>query len=172
MRFYEIKKGNHYASISIFEKIGGIGWKIKTLSVRFVFRKECWWAPPRNQDDYDLNKLAGIGFGTNHHNNSVRLAWVPDFESQGMIKVYGYTYDEKKAGQKFTMTFIKSVHVQDTITGKIDSRDGGYFITVNDVTIRMDNVNSDPNLCFKLYPYFGGNNTAPHDMVIELEMNG
>lgn len=171
MKFYQIKKGNHYASMSFFEKIGGIGWKISNLSVRFIFRKECWWGPPRNQDDLDLNKLAGIGFGTNHHNNSVRLAWVPDFDNQGMIKVYGYTYDEKKTGQKFTMTFIKSVHVQDTITGKIECRDGGYFITVSDVTIRMDNVNADPNLCFRLYPYFGGDNTAPQDMVIELEMN-
>jgi hypothetical protein len=171
MRFYLIKKGNHYASMSIFEKIGGIGWNIRTLSMRFVFRQECWWAPARNQDDYDLNKLAGIGFGTNHHNNSVRLAWVPDFENQGMIKVFGYTYDEKKVGQKFSMTFIKSVHVLDTITGKIESRDGNYYITVNEVTIQMENVNSDPNLCFRLFPYFGGNNTAPHDMVIELEMN-
>jgi hypothetical protein len=171
MRFYLIKKGNHYASMSFFEKIGAIGWNIRTLSVKFVFRKECWWAPPRNQDDHDLNKLAGIGFGTNHHQNSVRLAWVPDFENEGMIQVYGYTYDEKTEGQKLTMTFIKSVRVLETNTGKIESRDGVYYITVNDVTIRMDNVNPDPNLCFRLFPYFGGNNTAPHDMTVELEMN-
>ena len=157
--------------MSIFEKIGAIGWKINTLSMRFVFRTACWWGPPRNQDDYDLNKLGGIGYGTNHHNNSVRLAWVPDFGNQGMINVYGYTYDEKKEGQKQTSVFIKSVHVQDTITGKIESKSGSYFITVNDVTIKMDNINADPNLCFKLFPYFGGNNTAPQDMVIELEMN-
>ena len=93
--------------MSIFEKIGGIGWKIKTLSLRFVFRNECWWAPARNQDDLDQNKLAGIGFGTNHHNNSVRLTWVPDFDNPGMIRVSGYTYDEKKEGQKFTITEIK-----------------------------------------------------------------
>ena len=171
MRFYLIKKGNHYASMSIFEKIGSIGWGIKTMSLRFVFRPECWWAPPRNKDDYDQNKLAGIGFGANLHSNSVRLTWVPDFENQGMIKVFGYTYDEKKTDPKFTSAFIKSVHVQDTITGKIESRDNSYFITVNDVTIRMDNVNSDPKLCFRLFPYFGGNNTAPQDMTIELEMN-
>ncbi|MDP1621361.1 MAG: hypothetical protein Q8M08_03390 [Bacteroidales bacterium] len=171
MRFYRIKKGNHYASISIFERIGAIGWKINTLSLRFVFRKECWWAPPRNQDDYDLNKLAGIGFGTNHHNNSVRLAWVPDFVNEGMINLYGYTYDEKKEDPRATSVFIKSVHVQDTITGKIECKDNGYFITVNDVTVRMDNINRDPNLCFKLFPYLGGNNTAPHDMTIELEMS-
>jgi len=171
MRFYQIKKGNHYASMSIFEKIGAIGWNVKTLSMRFVFRKECWWATPRNQDDYDQNKLAGIGFGTNHHNNSVRLTWVPDFDNQGMIKVYGYTYDEKKQDPKFAMTFVKSVHVQETVNGRIESRDGGYFITVADVTVKMDNVNNDPGLCFRLFPYFGGNNTAPNDMVIELEMN-
>jgi hypothetical protein len=171
MRFYLLKKGNHYASMSIFEKIGAIGWKMNNLSMQFVFRKECWWGPPRNQDDYDQNKLAGIGFGTNHHNNSVRLTWVPDFDNPGMIKVSGYTYDEKKEGQKFTIAFIKSVHVEDNITGRIECRDGGYFITVNDVTIRMDNVNADPNLCFRLFPYFGGNNTTPHDMVIELGMN-
>ena len=69
MRFYEIKKGNHACSMSFFEKLGGIGWKIKSLTLRFSFRKECWWAPARNQDDLDQNKLAGIGFGTNHHNN-------------------------------------------------------------------------------------------------------
>jgi hypothetical protein len=172
MRFYLIKKGNHYASMSIFEKLGAIGWNIRTLSMRFIFRNECWWSPPRNTDDHDLNKLAGIGFGTNHHNNSVRLAWVPDFANPGMINVYGYTYDEKKEGQKHTSVFIKSVHVQEPVTGKIESREGKYFITVKDVTVTMDNVKSDPNLCLRLFPYFGGNNTAPHDMVIELEMNG
>jgi hypothetical protein len=171
MRFYLIKKGNHYASVSIFEKIGAIGWNFKSLSMRFIFRSECWWAPPRNQDDNDLNKLAGIGFGTNHHKNSVRLAWVPDFGNHGMINVYGYTYDEKKEGQKLTMAFIKSVHVLETNTGRIESSDGVYFLTVNDVTIQMNNLNSDPGLYFKLFPYFGGNNTAPHNMTIELEMN-
>jgi hypothetical protein len=170
MRFYQIKKGNHYASMSIFEKIGAIGWKKNALSLRFSFRESCWWAPARNQDDYDQNKLAGIGFGTNHHNNSVRLTWVPDFGNPGVIKVSGYTYDEKKEGQKFVITYIKSVHVGEMVNGKIESREGSYFITVNDVTVRMDNVNSDPKLCFRLFPYFGGNNTAPQDMVIELEM--
>jgi hypothetical protein len=172
MRFYLIKKGDHYASMSIFEKIGAIGWNIKNLSLRFIFRKECWWAPPRNQDDYDQNKLAGIGFGANHHANSVRLVWVPDFEKEGMINVSGYTYDKKKEGQKFTIVYITSVPIGEPVEGKIESRDGGYFITVKDKMVRMDNVNSDSKLCFRLFPYFGGNNTAPHDMVIELEMKG
>lgn len=171
MRFYEIKKGNHYCSMSVFEKIGAIGWKVKTMDLKFSFRSECWWAPPRNTDDLDLNKLAGIGFGPNHHNNSVRLAWVPDFDNQGVIKIFGYTYDEKNEGPKFEYLFIKSVNVLEPCTGKIESRDGAYFLTVNGTTVQMANQKADPNLCFRLYPYFGGNNTAPHDMTIELEMN-
>jgi hypothetical protein len=165
---YLIKKGNHYASVSIFRKIGGIGWKITSLKMRFVFREECWWAPPRNNDDNDLNKLAGIGFGTNHHSNSVRLAWIPDFTSRGVIKIYGYTYDGKKEAPQFVSQYITSVHTGETCEAAIESH-GNYDITVNKVTIHMDNIRQDPNLCFHLYPYFGGNNAAPHDMIIDLE---
>ena len=168
MKPYLIKNGNHYCSISIFERIGGIGWKITSLSMRFSFHNECWWAPPRNNDDNDLNKLAGIGFGFNHQNNSVRLAWVPDFTTQGVIKIYGYTYDEKKVAPKFTFQYITSVHVGEICEARIESH-GNYAITVKGVTINMDNIKADPNLCFHLYPYFGGNNTAPHDMTIDLE---
>jgi hypothetical protein len=106
MRFYKIKKGDHYCSMSIFEKIGAMGWKVKTMDVKFLFRPECWWAPPRNNDDLDQNKLAGIGFGTNHHKNSVRFTWVPDFDKQNVIKIFGYTYDEKKNDPKFTYAYI------------------------------------------------------------------
>jgi len=170
MRYYEIKKGNHHCSMSLFEKIGALGWKVRKIDLRFVFRKECWWAPARNTDDYDQNKLAGIGFGTNHHKNSVRLTWVPDFEKPGMIRVSGYTYDERNTGPKFAISYIKSVHVGETVTARIESRDGAYFLTVQEVTVRMENQQPDPSLCFWLFPYFGGNNTAPHDMTIELEM--
>jgi hypothetical protein len=169
MRFYKIKKGDHYCSMSIFEKIGALGWKVKTMEVKFLFRSECWWAPPRNNDDLDQNKLAGIGFGMNHHKNSVRFTWVPDFDKPNVIKIYGYTYDEKKSDPKFTYAYITSVNVLQPCQGKIESIGNQYRLTVNGTVITMDNTNSDPGLCFRLFPYFGGNNTAPHDMTIELE---
>ena len=155
--------------MSIFEKIGAIGWKVNSISLKFKFRTECWWAPPRNNDDGDLNKLAGIGYGTNHHNNSVRITWLPDFDHQGVIKLYGYTYDERKTDPKFASQHICDVNVMQPCTASIVSQNNKYTITVNGSSITMDNSITDPNLCFRLYPYFGGNNTAPHDMTIELE---
>lgn len=169
MKKYLIKKGNHYASMPIFEKIGAVSWKTKKHSVRFRFNNSCYWAPPRNNDDNDLNKLTGIGFGINHHNNSVRLAWVPDFYVAGSIKIYGYTYDKKKTGEKHTSLYITSVPVGQVHSAQIESRGNKYIITVNDSKVEMENSNPDPNICFRLFPYFGGTNTSPKDISIEIE---
>jgi hypothetical protein len=61
------------------------------------------------------------------------------------------------------------VNVLQPCQAKIEAQDNKYHISVNGTVITMDNSNKDPKLCFRLFPYFGGNNTAPHDMTIELE---
>ena len=155
--------------MSIFERIGAIGWKVKKYQVRFILHGECWWAPPRNTDDNDLNKLTGMVYGLSVHGNSVRLSWVPDFTAPGKIKIYGYTYDDKATDPKFTFQYITTVQTGYVCDGKIEAQGNKYAITVNGVTIMMDNLHPDPGICSKLYPYFGGNNTAPHDMVIDIE---
>ena len=171
MKQYLIKKGDHYCSMSILEKIGAIGFNAKKYSAKFMMHKECWWATPRNSDDYDQNKLTGIGYGLNHHNNSVRLTWVPDFAINGLIKISGYTYDEKSTTAKYTIKYITSVQVGQIYTATIETKGSQYAISVNGVSILMDNLHPDPNLSFRLYPYFGGNNVAPQNMIIELESN-
>ena len=169
MKQYQIKKGNHYCSLSIFEKLGGIGWKIKKYTVRFVMNSSCWWTPARNHDDGDLNKLTGVCYGLNVHGNSVRLTWVPDFNVNGKIDIYGYTYDEKATDPKFTALFITSVQTGQTNDGCIEVQGNQYKITVNGVSVLMENKHADPSLCYRLYPYFGGNNTAPQDMSIGID---
>lgn len=170
MKSYLIKKGNHYADITLGNRISSLGWKVKRTSIRFRFHKECWWAPPRNDNDRDLNKLCGIGYGLNHQKNSVRLAWVPDFNVNGKINIYGYIYDERADGNHLS-AFIHSVQVETNNTALITNSGSKYEFLVNGKFAEMPNTHADPSLCFMLYPYFGGNNTAPHDMVIELEVN-
>jgi hypothetical protein len=103
------------------------------------------------------------------HSNSVRLTWIPDFDVNGKLRIFGYTYDEKSTDPKFTCLEITSVQVGQTCEGCIESVGNEYVITVNGVTVRMANVNADPNLCLRLFPYFGGNNTAPQDMTVDIE---
>ena len=94
---------------------------------------------------------------------------MPDFEHSGRIKIFGYTYDEKSADPKFTDRLITTVQVGQMYEAKIESLGYEYRITVNGVSVRMTNIHGDPNVCLRLYPYFGGNNTAPQDMTIEIE---
>ena len=169
MRSYQIKKGNHYCSMSFFEKLGGVGWKITKYSVRFTMHPSCWWAPARNHDDGDLNKLTGVCYGLNVHSNSVRLTWVPDFNVNGKIDIFGYTYDEKATDPKITAVPITSVQVGQPCNGCIDVQGNKYKITVINVSVLMDTLHADPSLCYRLYPYFGGNNTAPQDMTIDID---
>jgi hypothetical protein len=169
MKNYKIKKGDHYCNANIFERLFAIGWKVKQLSVNFRLARECWWAPPRNSDDKDLNKLVGISYGLNDHSNSVRFAWAPDFEHNGTINIYGYIYDELSSGH--VSKFIVAVNVETVNTGVIKVVGNQYVLTVGTTSVSMDNTHGDPNLCFRLYPYFGGNNTAPNDMVIGLDIS-
>lgn len=167
MKNYLIKKGNHYCNVSIFERLFSIGWKVQQIAVNFRFAKECWWATPRNQDDFDLNKLCGISYGLNDHSNSVRFAWVPDFNKSGVINIHGYVYDELSSGH--VSKFIAPVNVEEVHTGLIKTNGNQYMLMIGATSINMDNLHGDPSLCFRLFPYFGGNNTAPCDMVIGLE---
>jgi hypothetical protein len=171
MKQYLIKKGNHYCSMSFFEKLGAVGWKIKKYTVKFRFHPNCYWAPKRNDDDMDQNKLTGISYGMNVHSNSVRLTWRPDFARPGMIEISAYTYDEKSASPKFKIYPITSVPVGQLVDACIESADNKYIVTVNKIQPKdtVENTNTDPNLCLRLFPYFGGNNTAPQDMTIEIE---
>jgi len=169
MKNYKIKKGDHFCSVSIFDRITSIGWNLKKYTVRFILHGECWWAPSRNADDNDLNKLTGVAFGFGVHSNSVRLTWVPDFTTAGKIKIYAYTYNEKTTGPKFTFVYITTVDTGDICDSSIEVQGDKYAITVNGVTIQMDNKHKDPGIYNKLYPYFGGNNTAPQDMIIGID---
>jgi hypothetical protein len=169
MKNYLIKKGSHYCNVSIFERLFAIGRNVKKYSVHFILHGDCWWAPPRNTDDNDLNKLTGMAYGFSVHANSARLTWVPDFEKQGMIKIFGYVYDEKTTDPKFTAQYITTVPTGFRCDGTIEVQGNKYAFTVNGVTILMDNLHPDSGLCSRLYPYFGGNNTAPQNMHIDIE---
>jgi hypothetical protein len=169
MKSYTIKKGKHYSSAGLFERIGSIGSRVNRLAVTFRFSAECWWAPPRNSDDHDLNKLCGIGYGLNHHKNSVRLAWVPDFDNPGKIQIYGYIYDELP-GDNHLSQYIMTVQTGTIYTGVITNTGDRYDFLLGGAAVSMPNTHKDPGLSFRLFPYFGGNNTAPQDMVIELDM--
>ena len=116
-------------------------------------------------DDYDINKLCGVSFGY-HHNNSVRYGW----RAVGnKIELSAYIYENKERimesiGLVDTNKFynIKLFILDDKYVFKI--YDNGTLLYTKEVA-----TSKKLRLGYHLFPYFGGNRTAPHAMCIVLD---
>lgn len=168
MKKYLIKKGNHYCQffwLSIFK----IHWNKDFWKIKFKFDDNCWY-PLRNDDDYDINKLIGIGFGFHHHRNSWRLGWVPVFEERNQFNLFAYVYDTKTGSHK-SVLLGKFVSGQ-TYYGYILSINNKYCFSCTGIGYtEIENTIKDSKLGFELNFYHGGNNTAPNDETVLVEMS-
>ena len=162
---YRIAKGEH--STFRFPKI--YSGKAIALEGNFNFFSSCWYERPDDHIDWlDLNKLVGISFGF-HQQDSLRIGWRPLFDKFNHIEVFAYWYNE---GQ---MTFELIGHVE------VDSAYAFQVMLVRqqqEVIFQLEGL-SPKKIPFTfppttwgyfLYPYFGGNFTAPQDMEMEVRM--
>jgi len=169
MKKYTILKGWHYAFF-LFCRLFGWHYNKKNISIRFKFESDCWWNPPRNQDDYDLNKLYGLTFGLlTIHTASVRLTWVPNFEKEGYISLYGYIYDPSFSGHK--SLYLCDVQVEGEYVCALTITEDKYIFDMSPLgKIEMDKT-IERKIEKEIYPYFGGDNRSPQDMHIWAELD-
>ena len=168
MKKYTILKGFHY-SFFLIGRLFGWHYNKKKFIINFKFDPTCWWFPCRNNDDKDLNKLSGISFGLfGVHKNSIRLTWRPNFEKSGIIEIHGYMYDDEV--NEHESRFIGEVEVDKLYSAKIECTQHYYYISLGDKKIKFSNISFDPKIQKELYPFFGGNNSAPNKMYIWTEI--
>jgi hypothetical protein len=167
MKQFTIKKGNHY-STGAWTKVFHPMWDKNSWAVSFIITDDCYWDTPRNHDDLtDVNKLFGVGFGLNHHRNSWRLGWQPDFDRNNWFEIFMYTYDENGHVTRKLM----DVKANKVYSVTVESKDNKYWFTCLDVGVMeyVDNINKDCGLQFPLYPYAGGDNSAIRDMTFFID---
>ena len=160
MKQFTINKGKHYCT-SAWKKFFRPRWGHDKWLLSFILTEDCWWAPPRNQDDFeDINKLYGCGFGSNHHKNSWRLGWIPVFTKKNCFSIYAYVYD--KTGQHIAEE-LGEVKANKACTVSVEVKDKKYWFSCLDLgqQVCLPNEHKDCKLQFDLHPYHGGNNTAP-----------
>ena len=112
-----------------------------------------------NQDD--INKLFGFSDNnTDHHSFSARFGWR---WSNGALRVFGYTYnngirDSKELG-------IINIGTENNCSIKVSSTQ--YIFSLNGYVDSMTRESTIPSaIGYKLFPYFGGDELAPHDIRI------
>ena len=116
-------------------------------------------------DQLDVNKLYGFSDNnTDHHSFSARIGWAWYYNA---FHLFGYTYNNgvrtiQQLGQ-YPIGVILYCRIQTDNINKL------YLFTVNGKTTTMPRAaTTAKGSGYRLYPYFGGEEPAPHTVTIQI----
>lgn len=155
---YIIKKGNHYADQSSLQLLNK-----PAIVARITFDSSAIYTSVDPVNQADVNKLIGFSdCGTDHQQNSARLGW--SWNGNELI-LYAYAYVNS---QRIIKT-LGAVPLKQTINCSVNAASNYYYFKAFNYT------DSIPRHClgytgvsYKLYPYFGGDEVAPHEVHIAI----
>jgi len=125
------------------------------------------------EDQYDINKLFGLSYGM-HHTNSVRFGWRSLGTYSSKIEILAYCYvDGKRIVEGSNNLYIAMIDLNKFYTFRINVGENCYKLSIFDNMFNVGSVEIPHNYLpfwgYHLYPYFGGNRNAPHDINIIFE---
>ena len=151
---YTIKQGDHFTEKNFYKPV-----EVSELKFLVKFDSSAIYQTNTEENQYDINKLYGFSDNnTHHHLYSARFGWSWNNNS---LRLYGYVYNEGKV----VKTELGTVAIGTEISCSIKIAGNQYIFSMNDVQINMPR-NSTTLVAkgYLLYPYFGGDETAPHDI--------
>lgn len=156
---YLIKKGNNYCEGNNF-----ILSQYRSLQFKAILDSSCIYQTvlPSNQED--INKLYGFSDCTSHHHtNSARFGWNWD---KGALRIHAYCYADSIRRYRE----IGIVKVNEEFDCQLTVLPHQYIFSLNGDTVMMDRGCTD-NIAsgYILYPYFGGDEPAPHDISVQIK---
>jgi hypothetical protein len=168
-RWYIIKKGNHYSS-TIQDRIFNRRNYDTIWHWEIMFDEYCKYHFSHLEDSAnisDVNKLIGYAdCGSSHRSNSVRIGWRISPSSMDVIELLSYV---RKDGM-FMFNILTTVTQEEIFNVTIVYDHDKYICCVNEFCDTIDRE------CFEfnghkwgLFPYFGGNEVAPHRMSIYIK---
>lgn len=156
MKKYVIKKGQHNSGIHL-----SIHFKKEIEMKRQVLFDESCEYNIQNDDQEDVNKLFGVSFGL-HHKNSARFGWRWSVDKR-KIEILTYTYID---GVRDFVS-LQFVDLNETLTLTLIAKADTYYFKIGTSELLI-NKNISPSYGYFLYPYFGGNKVAPHNIIINI----
>jgi hypothetical protein len=156
---YTIPQGSHYSDLSTYKTVETLQLK---FAVRFDSSAIYQTSSPENQ--YDINKLYGFSDNDKHHHEySARIGWR---WSDGALRLFAYIYNEGVVDSKE----ITSIPIGQEAVCSIGVSEKEYVFNVNGITQTLPRKSSTPKAKgYQLYPYFGGDEPAPHEVRIWLK---
>lgn len=153
---YIITKGGH-SSNNGFKKLST---NLMRFEVQFDSTAIYQTVNPANQAD--INKLYGLSdCNSDHHTNSARFGWR---WYNNRLEIHAYTYVNKQRASEY----ITSVEMGKQNVFELRLEDNQYVFLLNDVRVVMPRGCTGSGEGYLLYPYFGGDEVAPHDITIRI----
>ena len=149
---YEIPEGEHSSEQSSYDKS-------EYSELRFVvkFDNSAVYTTTDPANQLDVNKLYGFSDNNGtHHEFSARIGWR---WSEGKLRLFGYVYNNGK----FDFNQIGPISVGAEHECSIKVAGDKYIFSVDGNSITMPRASAGTTaIGYKLFPYFGGDETAPH----------
>jgi hypothetical protein len=156
---YTISKGGHYCDQSNYAPL-----ELSELRFRVRFDSSAVYQTATAENQWDINKLYGFSDnGSDHHQFSARFGWN---WSEGALRLHAYVYNHGVRESKE----LCAVPIGKDVECSIQVVPGAYLFTVGGASTAMPRQSGAPRAKgYKLYPYFGGDEPAPHDIRIWIE---
>ena len=154
---YLIPKGQHSAKSRALKVA-------KKSRIRFEasFDNSAIYTTSNSNNQGDINKLYGISdCGSEHQTNSARFGWR---WYKGRLEIHAYTYNNKVRQSEL----IGTVEPGQQATYELRLEDKQYVFLLNDKKVTLPRGCTGESNGYQLYPYFGGDETAPHDIKITI----
>lgn len=156
--YYTIKKGRHASSgkVELLQS--------KTMQFTAVFDETAIYISGTAENQHDTNKLLGFSdCNDHHHRNSARFGW-RWLDEQLEILAYVYADGERIIEPIGTVALNEPIDYQLTMS---DNFYHFYLEGFQPVSIERKNK-CNMGVYYLLAPYFGGDETAPHDITIKI----
>jgi len=156
---YTIQKGNQYCDANAYKAVEASEMK---FAVRFDSTAIYETVSPENQ--LDINKLYGFSDNNaDHHQFSARFGWR---WSDKALRLFAYIYNNGSVTSKE----LTSVTIGAEINCSIKVTSTNYLFSVDGVTTQLARMaTTEKAKGYQLYPYFGGDEVAPHQINIWIQ---
>lgn len=154
---YLIKKGQHSST----NKVASLN--VSKMMFTATFDSSAIYKTKKAANQADINKLYGLSdCGTHHHQNSARFGW-RWYNDELQIHAYSYNGGERN------FEYITPVALNKEYTYTVEMTDDAYIFTLDGKTVSVERSCTGEAAGYKLFPYFGGDEKAPHNISIVIK---
>lgn len=153
---YTLKQGQHFANASTYKPVD-----LTELKFAVKFDSSAIYKSIVAENQYDINKLYGFADNNRHHQQfSARFGWR---WSDGALRLFAYVYNDGivSSGE------LGTIGIGAEVTCSIRVAGDAYIFSAGELAFTIPRASTTPTAKgYLLYPYFGGDEAAPHDVTI------